>query len=181
MNYGALHLDRLAWISTAKGSRATYGAAKFLFQTPRYPAELGHFYRIPGAITLSSTERDIEHSGFLKFIKDLEASASAALGYCSEPMFALKKLTAFDVTEVFNGNGEYIVDPEDQFEPGVYDVSCLLQVMGTWASGSSWGLRLKVLQLKIHGPGTLRPLPHQEWAFVDEEDTIDHKYSEATV
>lgn len=56
------------------------------------------------------------------------------------------RLTVFDDALLFDAHGTIVKN----VPAGHHDVSLLVQLDGAWMSEMSWGLRFRVLQLKVH-------------------------------
>jgi hypothetical protein len=151
MKFTSLVLKRLTWQTSARGPKASYGAGKFAFQTPRFTAVIEPSMRFPGALMLHAKKQDFD-TAFLEFLSNVELRAMEDLNISpsARSAFPLAKMTAFANTEVFDSEGAYVPDPEAKYS-GTYDVSAILQLTGAWVSNNAWSLRFKVNQLKIHG------------------------------
>lgn len=163
MDYRPIVLSRLAWC----GLKVSYGGAGTLvIQTPpaRYRAAASHKFGL-GC-------RDLELTGllpgFLEFLRGIEASAAGAVdvqGLAPVETVAWDgtvRLSAFDgETMWFDRDGAVIehapLDPRD----GV--CALLVQIVGIWTSARSWGLKLKVKEVKELDPA--KAPAETSWAF----------------
>jgi hypothetical protein len=59
-----------------------------------------------------------------------------------------KRLTAFDDVLVFDAEEGIIKNARER--KGYHDASLLLQIDGLWFSERSWGIRFRVVQIKLH-------------------------------
>lgn len=59
-----------------------------------------------------------------------------------------KRLTAFDDVLVFDAEETIIKNARER--KGYHDASLLLQLDGLWFSERSWGIRYRVVQIKLH-------------------------------
>ncbi len=165
MDYRPVVLSRLAWC----GLKVSYGGAGALVvQTPpaRYRAVASHKFGL-GC-------RDLELTGlpdqFLEFVRGIEASALEAndlRGLTPVETVAWDgtvRLSAFDgETLWFDRDGAVIEHTPLEPHEGVCAV--LVQVVGIWKSPRSWGLKLKVKEVKELGPAKAPP-ESSGWAFL---------------
>lgn len=166
MDFRPIVLSRLAWC----GLKVSYGGAGSLtIQTPpaRYRAVASHKFGL-GC-------RDLDLTGlppaFLEFLRGIEASAAAAkaLEIAGLTHFEVVAwdgtvwLSAFDgETLWFDRAGDLIEHTPLESHTGVCAV--LVQVVGIWKSARSWGLKLKVKEIKELDPAKAPP-ESSAWAF----------------
>lgn len=170
MDYKLLALERVSW--TANACKVSYGGGKFAFQTPVATAKITPFHKFPGAINIGMDCRHFPHH-FNHFIRSIEGSATDAFPELEhlEPMRShFGKLTAFSNAHVFDHCGSLVPAPE--LLEGYYTIACIVQLDGTWATDSKWGLKFKVLQVKIYGdaeaPPPAPPPPPAQFQFIEE-------------
>lgn len=173
-----LDTERLSWstLNAKRTSKVSYGGGKFAFQTPTCPAHLQPFHKFPGSLMMSM-EDDTFSPHFRSFVSDIERSAIDAVPELDmlEPVAHLKKITAFSNAHVFDNTNAVVHAPETY--EGRYLVACILQLDGAWANDSKWGLKFKVLQVKIYGELEAHPRPRQvavAYGFVDDPCVHEH-------
>lgn len=164
MDYRPIVLSRLAWC----GLKVSYGGAgPLVIQTP--PAR----YRALASRTFGLGCRDLLLTGlpdaFLDFVRGIEASAADAVdlqGLTPLEVAAWDgsvRLSAFDgETLWFDRDGGLVEHTPLAPHEGVCAV--LLQVVGVWKSPRSWGLKLKVKEVKELDPAK-GPPASTGWAF----------------
>ena len=166
MDYRPIVLSRLAWC----GTKVSYGGAGSLtIQTPpaRYRAVASHKFGL-GC-------RDIDLVGlapsFLEFMRGVEASALAT-GPDLDGLTPVEtiawdgtmRLSAFDgETLWFDRDGALVEHTPLEPRDGV--CAAIVQIVGVWTSSRSWGLKLKVKEVKELDPAKAPPVS-SGWAFL---------------
>lgn len=164
MDYRPIVLSRLAWC----GPKVSYGGAgSLVVQTPpaRYRAVASHKFGL-GC-------RDLDLTGlpdpFLDFLRGIEASAMDGVdlqGLAPVDVVAWDgtvRLSAFDgETLWFDRDGGVIEHAPLEPHEGV--CAALVHVVGVWTSPRSWGLKLKVKEVKEIDPSKAPP-ESSGWAF----------------
>jgi hypothetical protein len=163
MDYRPIDLSRLAWC----GLKVSYGGAGSLgVQTPpaRYRAVASHKFGL-GC-------RDLHLTGlpaaFLDFLREIEASARMGVDLKGlTPIDTVAwggtvRLSAFDGETLWFDRDGALVE-HTPLEPHTGVCALLVQVVGIWKSPRSWGLKLKVKEVKELDPA--KAPPDTSWAF----------------
>ena len=167
MDFRTLAPSRVVWLPTGK---VAYGSGKFVFQTPAaaYSRRLNHRF--------GNDTRDIvlrpSNAEFVEFLRSIDASAAAAdvpqtRGLQQREAVTLSgelQLTAFENETAWFSKEDELVGRAPP--PGEGVCACLLEVAGVWVSAASWGIKLKVLEVKemAHGVHGVHGV-HSGWAF----------------
>lgn len=149
MNFCEIALDKVRW-SAPKNNKATCscGTGKIRFQTPRTTIKIAPSAKFHGALELEMDATRFPDE-FLDFFDGLRMSAESHLGTdVSDKRYytPLRRMMAFDDALIFDDQGSVLTE----HHVGSYDASLLIQLDGTWSSEASWGLRVRVLQIKLH-------------------------------
>lgn len=169
MNYSRIDVGRITWSGVSKKvAKAAYGGGKIVFQTPRFAAGVEPVHRFPGAVELKM-RGEWESEAFLEFVQDLQISAMEAVPELTQlGMYdSLRRLTAFANALIFDAQ-EACIEDTDTLR-GAYEASALLELQGAWTTERSWGLKFKVLQVKLHGEAAPSRRPPQKRLFVIED------------
>ena len=150
MNFSHIVIDHVRWSAPKnKKSTCSHGSGKVRFQTPRTSIKISPSPKFQGALQLELDPTAFPDA-FIQFIEDMQCAAHTQLHQhlenkrCYSPM---KRMMAFDDALVFDQDGN--LQGGGQCD-GRYDASLILQVDGTWVTELSWGLRVRVLEIKIH-------------------------------
>lgn len=115
---------------------------------PRGVVKMTPSVRFPDAYDVHYRPRALPDA-FRDFYNALVASAEASLeddvGH-KNSYDPWGRLTVFDDALLFDAHGTIVKN----VPPGYHDVSLLVQLDGAWMSDMSWGLRFRVLQVKVH-------------------------------
>lgn len=152
MDFSAIAVDKISWSSIAnKKSKILYGSQKVRFQTPRTTAKMMPCPKFQGALQL-----EVDDTTFPDAFKDfMEAIVYSARQDLAEDIYGKtyyspwKRVTAFDDALVFDAEGT-LVKEEITERAGYHEVSMLVQIDGAWISEQSWGIRVRIMQIKIH-------------------------------
>lgn len=151
MDFGSVALDRIRWgIPVKKKVNCSYGSEKPRFQVPATIIKLTKCPKFEGAVELSLEEMAFPPA-FEDFMEDVCASAYTALEDVVRDKTYYspwKRVTMFDDALAFDANGDIVKDVGTK--KGYHMASLLVQLDGVWFSELSWGLRVRVIQLKLH-------------------------------
>lgn len=130
-------------------------------------------------LELLMPESDPLRSEFAAFVAAVGDSAAAWGGMGAEPPLNLGsfrgnrtlRVTAFSDTLIFDAAGAVTTEPAC-----AKACSCLLELQGAWTSPGRWGIRWKVVQVKLSDEAaprstaaTVRARP-PDFGFVDDDD-----------
>lgn len=158
MDFRDISIDRVKFnVPVRRGaslnSKATYGAGKIAFQLPTCYAKFLDAPKFPGAVDmiLQQSQSDPGSAAFLARLRDrAEEDENLAEHVENKDFFnPLRKLTAFDETPVFDACG-VVMESSAELIGGTHEVSLLVHLDGAWISERSWGLRVRVSQVKVH-------------------------------
>ena len=151
MDFAHICLDRLRWSPVIKKkSNCSYGSEKPRFQVPQTTIKLVPSPRFENAFDVS-VEDVIFPEAFLEFIDGVRASAYTSIydDLAHKSFYSpWNRLTMFDDGLVFDSSGTIVKDANIQ--KGYHTASLLVQLDGLWISDMSWGLRLRLVQIKLH-------------------------------
>jgi len=149
MDFRHVSIDRLDWRASGTKLKCVYGGGKALFQLPRLRARITPVPRFPGAIELAFTKGI--PGALTDFFERVRESAEWHMNPAPEQRYLdpLRKLTAFNDTLAFDADGTLLTKCMQTLGPHA-SVSCLVSLDGAWSSDTYWGLRLKLVQLKVH-------------------------------
>lgn len=119
------------------------------FQTPRAPVRLSPCVKIRDSLQLSIDEYHFPHQ-FRECIEFIRESVIRCIPELETKTFysPFSRVLAFETTLFFDDHGELIDKPMEK--TGRHDASLLVQIDGVWTSEMSWGLRLRVHQVKLY-------------------------------
>ena len=166
MDFRDITIDRVKFNApirrgTSLNSKATYGAGKIIFQLPRCYARISENPKFPGALDMvlsGASLRDVGAVAFLAQLRDRADETSVLTEHIFEKDFydPMRKLTAFDETPIFDADGEIMKNVPDLYG-STHEVSLLVSLDGAWISERSWGMRVRVSQVKVHRQRVVPP------------------------
>ena len=166
MDFRDIAIDRVQFNApvrrgTSLNSKATYGAGKIIFQLPRCYARITDNPKFPGALDMvlsGSSLRDVGAAAFLAQLRNRADENSVLAEHIYEKEFydPLRKLTAFDETPIFDACGSVLQNIPD-LHGCTHEVSLLVSLDGAWISERSWGMRVRVSQVKVHRQRVVPP------------------------
>jgi hypothetical protein len=149
MDFAAIGVERVTWKGFAKNkSKCSYGSGAVRFQMPRGVVKMIPSVRFPDAYDVQCRPHAFPDA-FRDFYNALLDSARESLAEDVAHKNAYDpwgRLTVFDDALLFDAQGAIVKN----VPPGYHDVSVLVQLDGAWMSDMSWGLRFRVVQLKVH-------------------------------
>lgn len=166
MEYTNIQVERIRWETGAKKIKCSYGGSgKIMFQTPRMNVRMTSMPRFPGAVSLGI---DTIPQSFRQFLETVETSACLALPDTlshGSGTATFEKLAMFNDALVFDTDAVVVSNVEEHCT-GRWNVSLLVQMDGAWVGQSScWGLRFKIIQMKLHARVEAAPNKKREYAF----------------
>jgi hypothetical protein len=194
MDFRDVCIDRIKFNKPVRrgaslASKASYGAGKITFQMPICYARFTSAPKFPGAVDIMlniSGLRDIGALAFIAQLRDRAEGDDVLACHIDDKNFfdPLRKLTAFDETPMFDSSGD-VIETTGNLVDATHEISLLVNVDGAWISDRSWGLRIRISQVKIHRqrvtpppvklsfPTSDKPTgPRQGFMFRDEDDTV---------
>lgn len=145
MDFSLIDTNRIQWSTPLKNKSKCL--QKLRFQMPSTCIKLIPCPKFESALELSvdSSEFPIEFHDFMDDL--LETVPEESIGFRSyyDPW---KRMTAFDDVLVFDTHENIIKNPGEK--PGYHNASLLLQIDGLWFSERLWGIRFRVVQIKLH-------------------------------
>ena len=183
MDFRQVSVRDLAWRKTPRGASCLLReGGKVTVQTPVVACTVTRMqskFAMGWTLELLMPETDQLRSEFAGFLQAVGDSAAAWGGMGAEPPLNLGsfrgnrtlRVTAFSDTLVFDAAGGVTDDPSR-----AKACSCLLELQGAWTSPARWGVRWKVVQVKLSddpAPRATAAPARQPFGFADEDDDAD--------
>jgi hypothetical protein len=145
MDFHAIDTKTIRWGSVVKNKSKCLQNLRF--QLPMTRIKMVPCPKFEGALELciDSSNFPCEFQEFMDDLLDTVPLDSIGQRGYYPPW---KRLTAFDDVLVFDAEGNLIKNTVER--KGYHEASLLLQLDGLWISERSWGIRFRIVQIKLH-------------------------------